>query len=363
MAELRPQATPFPTINKTANTFMLTTSSIHLAAFDPKLIILALLVGAILILAAIGIKIVRQSETIVIERLGRFHRTLNSGLNIIWPVIDRPRPMVWRYRLSNDTNNGSYQINRTNDRIDLRESVYDFPRQNVITRDNVAIEINAIVYFQITDAVKSVYEIDNLPDAIEKLTQTTLRNVIGELDFDQCLISRDTVNKRLGMILDEATDKWGVKVNRVELQDITPPKDVQVAMEKQMRAERDRRASVLTAEGAKQAAILEAEGIREAEISRADGERQASVLRATGEAEAMERIAAAEANVLQSIKGALAGTRQDDPASYVVALRYLEGLKTMTSGKDNKTIFMPYEASGVLSSLGGIRELFDKTKA
>jgi regulator of protease activity HflC (stomatin/prohibitin superfamily) len=325
------------------------------------LFFLGLLVAAILVLAALGIKIVRHSETMVIERLGRYHRTLRSGLNVIWPIIDRPRAMVWRYRVGGEKG-ASYMVNKVNDRIDLRESVYDFPRQNVITRDNVAIEINALVYFQITDAMKSVYEIENLPDAIEKLTQTTLRNIIGELDFDQCLISRDTINKRLGLILDEATDKWGVKINRVELQDITPPRDVQAAMEKQMRAERDRRALVLSAEGAKQAAILEAEGIREAEISRADGQRQASVLRATGEAEAMERLAAAEANVLKHIAQGLGNNGKTDPATYAVALRYLESLKSISSGQNNKTIYMPYEATGMLSSLGGLKDLFSHDK-
>ena len=225
----------------------------------------------------------------VIERLGRYHRTLNSGVNVIWPIVDRPRAITWRYT-ENAQKGGIQYINRTLSRIDLREAVYDFPRQSVITRDNVSILINALVYFQITDAMRSVYEINNLPDAIEKLTQTTLRNIIGELDLDECLVSRDTVNKRLGAILDDATNKWGVKVNRVELQDITPPLDVQQAMEKQMRAERDRRAQILSAEGSKGAAVLEAEGIREAAVNTAEGERQAAILRADGEAKAMERM-------------------------------------------------------------------------
>ena len=246
---------------------------------DPVSFILLFLIVAVVVFAALGLRIVRHSETMVIERLGRYHRTLSSGLNIIWPFIDRPRAIHWRYTEAGPQGRTLY-LNRSTNRIDLREAVYDFPRQNVITRDNVSILINALVYFQITDAMKSVYEINNLPDAIEKLTQTTLRNIIGELDLDQCLVSRDTINKKLGVILDDATNKWGVKVNRVELQDITPPADVQQAMEKQMRAERDRRAQILAAEGSKGAAVLEAEGIREAAVNKAEGDRQASILRA-----------------------------------------------------------------------------------
>ena len=188
-----------------------------------------------------GVKVVQQSETMVIERLGRYDRTLTSGINIIWPIIDKPREITWRVVITN-YNGTKMPTFRKKQRIDLRESVYDFPRQNVITKDNVVTEINALLYFQIIDPVKALYEIENLPMAIEMLTQTTLRNVIGELDLDQTLTSRDTINGRLRAILDDATDKWGVKVNRVELQDINPPKDIRDAMEKQMRAERDRRA-------------------------------------------------------------------------------------------------------------------------
>jgi regulator of protease activity HflC (stomatin/prohibitin superfamily) len=320
-------------------------------------VILLILIAALLIFAILGVKIIRHSETMVIERLGRYHRTLRSGLNIIWPIIDTPRPMVWRYQESGPGGR-PYTINRTTQRIDLREAVYDFPRQNVITKDNVGLELNALVYFQITDAMRSVYEINNLPDAIEKLTQTTLRNIIGELEFDQCLASRDHINKKLGAVLDDATDKWGVKVNRVELQDITPPADVQVAMEKQMRAERDRRALMLSAEGAKQASILEAEGIKAAEINKAEGEKQGAILRAEGQAQALERLATAEAAVVERMRASLGDHGKTDPASYILGLRYLEGLKDMTSGKDNKVIYMPYEATSILSSLGGMKELF-----
>lgn len=320
------------------------------------IVILAVLALFIILFALKGLILVQQAETKVIERLGRYHRTLDSGLNIIWPIIDRPRAIYWRYV---DTKAGGKPVivNRITDSIDLREAVYDFDRQNVITKDNVAIEINAVIYFQITDARRAVYEIVNLPDAIEKLTQTTLRNVIGELDLDETLVSRDTINKKLGVILDEATNKWGVKVNRVELQDIQPPQDIQEAMEKQMRAERDRRAIILDAEGRKQAQILEAEGVRQAEINRAEGEKQAAVLRATGEAEALERVAQAEAEAVRQVSDSLV-SQKTDPASYLIAMRYIEALKQMTDGDQARTVYMPYEATGVLGSLGTVKDLF-----
>src|SRR5690606_30679799 len=179
-------------------------------------------------------------------------------------------------------------------RIEMRESVYDFPRQSVITKDNVITEINAMLYFQIVDPIKAVYEISNLPDAIEKLTQTTLRNVVGEMDLDETLSSRDTINSKLRAVLDQATDKWGVKVNRVELQDINPPVTIRDAMEKQMRAERDKRAKILEAEGTKAQLSLEAEGHKVAEINQAEGEKQAQILRAEGEAQARLKVAEAE---------------------------------------------------------------------
>ena len=326
---------------------------------DPLSFILLFLIVAVVVFAALGLRIVRHSETMVIERLGRYHRTLSSGLNVIWPFIDRPRAIHGRHTEAGPQGRMLY-LNRSTNRIDLREAVYDFPRQNVITRDNVSILINALVYFQITDAMKSVYEINNLPDAIEKLTQTTLRNIIGELDLDQCLVSRDTINKKLGIILDDATNKWGVKVNRVELQDITPPADVQQAMEKQMRAERDRRAQILAAEGAKGAAVLEAEGIREAAVNKAEGDRQASILRAEGEAQAMERMALAQAQAIRELTNALSGSSSTDPAAYLIARQYVDTLRDITSGKDNKVVYLPYEATGILGALGGIRGIFNQ---
>ena len=320
------------------------------------LVIIAVLVVFIIIFAIKGFKIIKQSETMVIERLGRYHRTLSSGINIIWPIFDVPRSIEWRF-IKTDVNGRTIIRKDTVTRIDLRETVYDFPSQSVITRDNVAIEINALLYFQITDAKSAVYEIANLPDAVEKLTQTTLRNVIGELDLDHTLTSRDTINNKLRTILDEATDKLGVKVNRVELQDINPPEDVKVAMEKQMRAERDRRAAILEAEGQKQSKILEAEGIRQSEINKAEGLKQALILRATGEAEARIKVAQAEAEAVTMVTKAIKDSG-GNPTAYLVALKYIEAMQEMVSGKDNKVVYMPYEASALLGSVGSIRDIF-----
>lgn len=309
----------------------------------------------VLIFALSGFKIVQQAEVMVIERLGRYSRTLHSGINIIWPVIDKPREIIWRYVVEG-MDDQKYIRFKKKSKIDMRETVYDFPRQNVITKDNVGVQINALLYFQIMDPVKAIYEIENLPDAIEKLTQTTLRNVIGELELDESLSSRDTINAKLRLILDDATNKWGVKVNRVELQDINPPQDIKTAMEKQMRAERDRRAAVLVAEGEKKAKILEAEGFKEAEINRAEGDKQAEILKAEGQAQARIRVADAEAQAIKLVTGAIE-TEESDPVKYLIAVRYLDTLGEMVSGKDNKTVYMPYEATGVLSSLGGIKEI------
>jgi regulator of protease activity HflC (stomatin/prohibitin superfamily) len=322
-------------------------------------IILALIALFVIVFAIMGFKIVQQSETMVIERLGKYSRTLTSGINIIWPIIDRPREIMWRY-IREGLDGKNIILKTLVTKIDLRETVYDFPKQNVITKDNVVTEINAILYFQIIDPVKAVYEIANLPDAIEKLTQTTLRNVIGEMDLDQTLTSRDTINSKLRAVLDEATHKWGVKVNRVELQDINPPHDIRDAMEKQMRAERDKRAKILEAEGTKAQLSLEAEGHKVAEINQAEGEKQAQILRAEGEAQARLKVAEAEAEAIKKITQAISTTKSD-PVNYMVAIRYIDTLKDMVSGKDNKTIYIPYEATGVLSSIGGIKELFNMT--
>jgi len=319
------------------------------------LTIIAILIALFSVAFAMGgIKIVQQSETIIIERLGKYQSTLSSGLNIIIPFLDKPRQIIWRYSTEGPMGNVLVKYVKEN-RIDLREAVYDFPKQNVITRDNIVTEINALIYFQIMDPVRAVYEIANLPQAIEKLTQTSLRNVIGEMDLDDTLSSRDTINSKLQEILDEATNKWGVKVNRVELQDINPPMDIREAMEKQMRAERDKRATILEAEGTKQAQVLEAEGARQADINRAEGEKKATILVADGEAQARIAIAEAEAEAIKVVTDAVQGT--GDPINYLVAMKYLETLKEMTSGEDNKVVYIPYEATGVLSSVGGIKDM------
>ncbi|MEY4968524.1 MAG: hypothetical protein RLZZ261_295 [Bacteroidota bacterium] len=321
----------------------------------PTLILFATLSLLVAVLLAKGIRIVKQSEAMIVERLGKYHRTLESGINVIIPVIDRPRQINWRYT-ETGFNGEIISIFKLQDRIDLRENVYDFPKQNVITKDNVVTEINALIYFQIVDPLKSVYEIGNLPNAIEKLTQTTLRNVVGEMDLDECLSSRDTINAKLRAILDDATNKWGVKVNRVELQDINPPLAIRDAMEKQMRAERDRRATILEAEGEKRSQILTSEGQRESDIQRAEGQKQAAILEADGIAQARIRVAEAEAEAIRLVSDAVKAYA-GDPVQYLIAQKYLETLNQMTSGNETKTVFLPYEATGVLGSLGGIKEL------
>ena len=323
------------------------------------LIILGLIAIFVIAFAALGFKIVQQSETIVIERLGKYSRTLPTGINIIWPIIDRPREIIWRF-VGQDLGGKNTITTRAVTKIDLRETVYEFPKQNVITKDNVGTEINAIIYFQITDPVKAIYEISNLPDAIEKLTQTTLRNVIGELDLDQTLTSRDTINGKLRTVLDEAGHKWGVKVNRVELQDINPPQEIRAAMEKQMRAERDKRAKILEAEGDKQSKILQSEGDKESKINNAEGEKQSEILKAEGQAQARIRTAQGEAEAIEKITQAIASTKSD-PVNYLIAVRYIDKLGEMVSGKDNKVVYMPYEATGILSSIGGIKDLLSTT--
>lgn len=318
---------------------------------------IVLLVVALVIISK-SVKVVPQSETRVIERLGRFHSVLNPGLNIIWPFIDKPK-VVYTRRIENAVGGRQYVRVLTTSVIDLREQVYDFPSQQVITRDNVTTEINALLYFQIVDPKKSVYEIENLPNAIEKLTQTSLRNVIGELELDETLTSRDTINSKLQSILDDATNKWGVKVNRVELQDITPPESVRVAMEKQMQAERNRRAEILNAEGEKKSLILRSEGEKESQINKAEAVKQAEILKAEGLSRAKILQAEAEAEAIRRVTEAVKESKTD-PATYMLATKYIEALQNMVTGKDNKTVYIPYEATGVLSSIGSIKQIFDK---
>lgn len=306
-----------------------------------------------------GVVIVQQAETVIVERLGKFEKILQPGINFIFPILEAPRGMSWKVT-QRGLDGSMYSYIKERVKIDLREAVYDFPRQNVITKDNVTISINAIIYFQIIDPKSAVYEIQNLSDAIEKLTQTTLRNLVGQLDLDESLVSRDKINHELRAILDEATNKWGVKVNRVELQDIIPPTDIQQAMEKQMRAERDKRANILEAEGLKQAEILKAEGDKMAQINRAEGDKQAAVLRAEGEAQARVVNATAEGNAIKIVIDSI--DNKGKPDQYLIAMKYLDTLKSLTAGKDNKIVYMPYEATGILSSVDGIKEMFKGTK-
>ena len=322
-------------------------------SFSLFLIILAI------IFVVKGIIIVQQAEVVIVERLGKYHKTLESGFNFIIPVIDSPRAIDWKVT-QRGFDGATYSVIQKRTRIDLREAVYDFPRQNVITKDNASISINALLYFQIVDPKSAVYEIQNLPEAIEKLTQTNLRNLVGQLDLDESLVSRDKINHELRAILDEATNKWGVKVNRVELQDIIPPADIQTAMEKQMKAERDRRAAILEAEGLKKSAVLKAEGEKEAAINRAEGEKQANILKAEGVAQARILEADGEKEAIGRIINALADKGQPD--KYLIAMKYLETMKAITSGQNNKVVYMPYEATGILSSVDGIKQMLDANK-
>ena len=308
--------------------------------------VLIVIVVCILLFAKMALVIIPQSETRIIERLGRYHATLKPGVNIIIPFIDRAKEIVAMVR-------GRYVY--TNN-IDLREQVYDFPKQNVITKDNVQTEINALLYFQIVDPFKAVYEINNLPNAIEKLTQTTLRNIIGELELDETLTSRDTINTKLRVVLDDATNKWGIKVNRVELQDITPTESVLTAMEKQMQAERNKRATILTSEGKKASDILQSEGEKMATINRAEAEKQQAILKAEGEAQARIRKAEAEAIAIQKITEAVG--QSTNPANYLLAQKYIMMLQQVAEGDKTKTVYLPYEATNLMGSIGGIKDLF-----
>lgn len=314
---------------------------------DTLLIVWIAVIICIIILAKLALVIIPQSETKVIERLGKYHSTLEPGINLIIPFIDRPKITATSMR------GGRYYYSTA---IDLREQVYDFDKQNVITKDNVQTQINALLYFQIVDPFKSVYEINNLPNAIEKLTQTTLRNIIGELELDETLTSRDTINTKLRAVLDDATNKWGVKVNRVELQDITPPQTVLQAMEKQMQAERNKRATILESEASKQQAILISEGEKMAIINAAEAQKQQSILHAEGEATARVRKAEAEAEAIRQITDAVKGS--SNPASYLLAQKYIDTLNEIAQGDKTKTVYLPYEATNLMGSIGGIKDLF-----
>ncbi|MEZ5976184.1 MAG: stomatin-like protein [Planctomycetota bacterium] len=327
-----------------------------IAVISPVLIIALAVLGFVLLMGLMGLKTVQQANVMLIERFGRYSRTLQPGINIIWPIIDRPRGIEWREIV--ESVRGETIVNYVNRSVvDLREQVLDFPRQKVITRDNVVIEVNGLLYYQITDPKRAVYEIASLPVALEKLAQTTLRNILGDLDLDSTLSSRDEINSKMRQVLDDASDKWGVKVNRVELQDIAPPESVKAAMEKQMTAERDRRAVILEAEGIKQSKILRAEGERDAEIARAEGARRAAILEAEGEATARLSVAEGEAKALGNLAEALKGTSMD-VSQYRVVANYLNTLAQIgAGGEGSKTVFLPFEASAALGGLGSIQEI------
>jgi regulator of protease activity HflC (stomatin/prohibitin superfamily) len=299
--------------------------------------VFTILLLLVLITLAKAIKIVPQKQVKIIERLGKFHRTAEAGLNTIFPFLDSVR-----------------------DTIDLREQITKIEPQPVITRDNVTMEVDAVIYSVIVDPVRATYEVQNLRWGLEQLTLSALRNVIGQLDLDHTLSSRDTTNSQLRAALDTATQQWGVKVMRIELKNITPPEEIRLTMEKQMTAERTRRAVVTTAEGEKASAILRAEGQKQSQIVTAEGSKQAAILAAEGQAEARLRVANAEAQAIQMVAQAI-GTA-GNPAQYLIAQRYLESLSSIATNA-NKLVFLPFEASGIMASLGGISELLKSAPA
>jgi len=310
------------------------------------LLFFAFLAVVLFVIAAKTIRIVPQATAMVIERLGKFDKLAERGLNILVPFLDKPRAVYW-----------------TNTRpgltlIDLREQYIDLPPQPVITRDNVTIHVDSVVYWQITDPIKAVYEMNDLVGGIVQLTITGMRAVMGDMDLDHTLSQRDQINSKLRIILDEATDKWGVKVTRVDVKNINPPEDVRITMEKQMTAERNRRALVLQAEGDRQAAITRAEGEKQAAVTRAEGEKQSAILAAEGAAQARLRNAEAESEALGRIANAIPG---GDPGHYLITVRYIESLRDMTRTNNSKVIFMPVETSSMLSSLGAIKEVLSQT--
>src|SRR6059058_3731231 len=314
------------------------------------LIFLLFFIGIVLLVIAVKtIKIVPQATVMLVERLGRFNRVAASGLNILVPFLDKPRGVYWT-----NTRPGMASI-------DLREQYLDLPPQPVITRDNVTIHVDSVVYWQVTDPVKAVYEMNDLVGGIVQLTITGMRAVMGDMDLDHTLSQRDQINSKLRIILDEATDKWGVKVTRVDVKNINPPEDVRVTMEKQMTAERNRRALVLQAEGERQAAITRAEGEKQAAVTRSEGEKQSNILQAEGLAQARLRQAEAESQAIAQVASAMA--EHGNPAQYLITTRYIESLRDMTKSNNAKVIFMPVETSSMLSAVGSIKEMFSETGA
>lgn len=300
------------------------------------IIFFIILLVLVLIIGFKTIKVVKQSEVYIIERLGKFHKVADAGLTIIVPFIDHVRSIV-----------------------SLKQQTMDIPPQGVITKDNVTITIDTVVFYKITDPAKAVYEIQSLKKGIEYLAITTIRDVVGKMDLDQTFSSRDTINDQLRVILDEATDQWGCKVDRVEIKDITPPADIRDAMEKQMNAERNKRAQILTAEGERQAAITLAEGKKEAAILAAEADKEAAIRRASGEAEAIKQVAEAKAQEIAMVYEAM---MEANPDEKLVQLKSLETLKEVANGDANK-VFIPFDATSALSTLGSMKEILkDDTK-
>ncbi|MFR3919711.1 MAG: SPFH domain-containing protein [Clostridia bacterium] len=296
------------------------------------LIILLLIIA---IIAFKSIKVVRQSEVYIIERLGKFHKVADAGLTIIIPFVDHVRSVV-----------------------SLKQQTMDVPPQGVITQDNVTITIDTVVFYKVTDPAKAVYEIQSLKKGIEYLAITTIRDIVGKMDLDDTFSSRDIINEQLRTILDEATDQWGCKIDRVEIKDITPPADIRDAMEKQMNAERNKRALILQAEGERQSAITLAQGRKEAAILEAEADKEAKIRRAAGDAEAIKKVAEAKADEIQMVYDAMMKAKPDDT---LVQLKSLEALKEIANGDANK-VFIPFDATNSLASLGAVKEILTDNK-
>jgi len=296
------------------------------------LVVLIVVIAGVFIVIGAGLKIVSQFEKGLVERFGRYDRTVDPGLRWIWPFIERIR------------------------RVDMREQVVDVPPQEVITEDNVVVTVDAVVYYRATDPMKLRYNVANFILAATKLAQTNLRNIVGDMDLDEALTSREAINTQLRQVLDEATDVWGTQVVRVEIQRIDPPPDVTEAMHRQMKAERDRRAIVTEAEGDKRAAILRAEGVKESRILEAQG--QAQAIREVADADKFRLLTVAEGEG-QAIERVFGAIHTGNPSPDLIAIRYLDALARIADGKATK-VFLPLEVSGILGSIGAVRELFTK---
>ncbi len=318
-------------------------------------VVVVLLVFAILVGVYIfkGWIIVPQQSVVIIERLGRYDRSLTAGFRSIIPFIERSRKMTWRR--SERYKNQIMMVDKEVKFIDLRENPYDIPPQHVITKDNVSVKMDGLIYFQITDAKKAIYEVTNLFQAIEKLSQTSLRSLVGDMDLDETLSGRDKINTELTHIMDEATDKWGVKVHRVEVQDIEPPGDVKTAMEKQMKAERERRATVTEAEGQKRSDILTSEGEKQKKINLAEGEKEATIRRAEAHKRMLELRGDGEKTFIEKVRE---GVGSEYLVEYLLGIKYIEMIPEMFGG-DNKTI-VPYDAVGLMGAIKSIGDILGR---